>query len=53
MKKYKVEFTGFLIVEAESEEEAIRRADNCEDIYSEMEYTECYEFNGGERSDIE
>lgn len=35
MKKYRVEYTGFVIVEAEDEWEALDKADNDEEIYEE------------------
>lgn len=43
--KYKVYFSGFAIVEADSEEEAEEALGNDEDLYAEWEITEVEQFD--------
>ena len=38
MKTYRIEYTGFVIVEAEDACEALDKADNDEEIYEEYEW---------------
>lgn len=38
MKKYRIEYTGFVIVEAEDKWDAMDKADNDEEIYEEWEW---------------
>lgn len=38
MKKYKVEYHGFVIVEADDAQEALDKAQNDEEIYEEYEW---------------
>jgi len=46
MKRYKVEYRGFVIVEAEDVQEALDKAQNDEEIYEEYEWE--YPFCFGE-----
>lgn len=38
MKKYMIEYSGYVIVEAEDAHEALDKADNDEEIYEEWEW---------------
>lgn len=38
MKQYRIEYTGFVIVEAEDKWDAMDKADNDEEIYEEYEW---------------
>lgn len=46
MAKYKINFVGYVIVEADSVEEAIENTEDDYFIYEELEYTDVEEYFG-------
>lgn len=44
--KYKVNFEGYIIVEADSKEEALNNAESLYDYYTEYEFTSAEEYDG-------
>ena len=47
MKTYRIEYTGFVIVEADDEGEALDKANNDEEIYEEYEWADPVEVDDG------